>query len=97
MDKKLCFVLTHTQNRILLNHKKEHIRVSFSEVDEPRDCYTEWSKLEREKQILYVNTSLQTLEKWYWWTYLWDRNRDADIENRLICLFLKYNWPTTLH
>ena len=35
-------------NRILLSHKKKCIWVSSSEVDEPRVCYTEWSKPERE-------------------------------------------------
>ena len=28
--------------------------VSSNEVDEPRACYTEWSKSEREKQLLYT-------------------------------------------
>ena len=27
---------------------------SSNEVDEPRACYTEWSKSEREKQLLYT-------------------------------------------
>ena len=35
--------------------KKEQVGVSCSEVDEPRDCYTEWSKSEREKWISYIN------------------------------------------
>ena len=25
-------------------------------MDGPRDCHTEWTKSEREKQILYINT-----------------------------------------
>ena len=45
---------------------------------------TEWSKSEREKQILHINTYIRNLEKWYWWTYLQGRNRDADIENRCV-------------
>ena len=43
--------MVHIYNGILLTHKKERICVSCSEVDEPRACYTEWSKSEREKQI----------------------------------------------
>ena len=35
---------------------KEGIWVCSREVDEPRTCYIEWSKSEREKQILYINT-----------------------------------------
>ena len=39
--------------------KKECIWVSFNEVDEPRAYYTEWSKSEREKQILCTNTYIR--------------------------------------
>ena len=49
-------VMVHMYNGILLNHKKEWIWVSWTEVAEPRACYTEWSKSEREKQILYIST-----------------------------------------
>ena len=31
-------------NGILLNHIKKQISVSWTEVDEPRACYTEWNK-----------------------------------------------------
>ena len=62
MDKE---VVVHMHNVILLSHKKERMCVSYSEVDEPRACYTEWSKLEREKQI-YINEYIWNLEKWYW-------------------------------
>ena len=50
MDKE---VVVHVYNGMLLSHKKEDIWVSSNEVDEPRAYYTEWSKSEREKQILY--------------------------------------------
>ena len=40
-----------------------------------RDCHTEWSKSEREKQISYINACMWNLEKWYRWTYLQSRNR----------------------
>ena len=46
--------------------------------------YTEWSKSEREKQILHINTYIWNLEKWYWWTDLQDRNGDTDVENGLV-------------
>ena len=46
MDKE---VVVHICNEILLSHKKEWIWVSSSELDEPRGCYIEWSKSEREK------------------------------------------------
>ena len=53
-------------------------------MDEPRACYTEWSKSEREKQIPYINAYIWNIEKWYWWTYLQGSNRGTDIENRLV-------------
>ena len=40
-------------------------------------------KSEREKQILYINTYIRNLEKWYSWTYLQGRRREADIQNGL--------------
>ena len=46
MDKE---AVVHIHNGILLSHKKECIWVSSNEVDEPRACYTEWSKSERER------------------------------------------------
>ena len=50
-------------------------------MDGPKDCHTEWSKSEREKQILCNITYMWNLEKWYRWTYLQSRNRDRDVEN----------------
>ena len=50
--------VAHIYNGILLIHKKKWNWVICSEVDGPRDCHTEWSKLEREKQIPYANTNI---------------------------------------
>ena len=49
----LC-VYTYAQWSIT-QHKKEQVWVTSSEADKPRACYTEWSRLEREKQISYIN------------------------------------------
>ena len=45
-----------------------HLRNAFSsnDVGEHRDYYTERSKLEREKQILHINSYIWNLEGWYW-------------------------------
>ena len=51
------------------------------DVDGPRDCHTEWSKSEREKQI-YINAYMWNLEKCHRWTGLQGRNRDTDVENK---------------
>ena len=53
-------------------------------MDEPKVCYTEWSKSEKEKEILYINVYIWNLEKLYWWTYFQGRNRDPDVENRFV-------------
>ena len=45
------------------------------------DCPTEWSKLEIEKQILYINVYKES-RKMYRWTCLQGRNRDTDIEKK---------------
>ena len=35
-----------------------------------------------EKQILYLNTHMWNLEKWYRWSYFQSRNRATDIEDK---------------
>ena len=52
----------HIYNGMLLSHKKEHIWVSAKDVDDPRACYTEWSKSERGKQISYTNAYIWNQE-----------------------------------
>ena len=79
--KKLGYTYTMEYYSVI---KKGWIWISSSEVDEPRTCYTEWNKSEREKQVSYINAYIWNLEKWYWWTYLQGRNRDSDIGNRLM-------------
>ena len=49
----------------LLSYKKECIWVSCNDVGEPRAYYTEWSKSERERKILYVNAYIWNLERSY--------------------------------
>ena len=55
--------VAHIYNGISLSHKKEQNWVICNAVDEPRVCQTERSKLEREKQISYINAYRQNLEK----------------------------------
>ena len=49
-----------------------------------------WMKLKlviqgevKKRKISYINTYIWNLEKRYWQTYLQDRSRDTDVENRL--------------
>ena len=36
------------------------------------------------KQMLYINAYIWNLRKQYWWAYLQGRNRESDVENRLM-------------
>ena len=53
-------------------------------MDGPRDCHTEWSKSDRKGQILLDIAYMWNLKKWYKWTYLQNRNRLTDVENKLM-------------
>ena len=73
---------TREANGILHSHWKEWNKVISRCVDEPRVSHTEWSKSEREKQILHIIAFMWNLKTWYRLTYFQGRNRDADVENR---------------
>ena len=79
MDKE---IVIRIYSWILLSRKKEHTCISANEVDKPRAYYAEWSKSEREKQILYIHAYIWNLEGWYWWSCLKGNTGDAGIENR---------------
>ena len=51
-------VAIHIYNGILLSHKKEETWVSWSEMDEPRACYTDWNKSEREKRNIHTRKTV---------------------------------------
>ena len=67
----------------LISHKKEQMWISWTEVDELRACYTEWSKSEREKYI-NVYIYIWNWDKRYWWTYLQGRDGNTDPEKGLV-------------
>ena len=76
--------VVHIYNGILLSHKKEWNNAICSNMDGPRDCHTEWSKSDRERQISYDIAYMWNLKKWYKWTYLQNRNRVTDVGNKLM-------------
>ena len=84
IDRWMAKEVAYAYNGILVNHKKEWVWVHSSEVGEPRACYTEWSKLERERQKSFINSYIWHLEEWYCWAYLQGRDRNADPEDRLV-------------
>jgi len=72
----------HIYNWILPSHKKEWNWAICRDVDGPRVCYTEWSKSEREKQMLHINAYVWNLEKCYRQSHL--KNRDTDVRKKNI-------------
>ena len=64
--------------------KKEWSNAICSNMDGHRDCHTEWSKSDRERQISYDITYMWNLKKGYKWTYIQNRNRVTDVENKLM-------------
>ena len=76
--------VVHVHDEILVSHKKEQTWISSTEMAESRTYYTEWSKSERGKQILYFNACTWNLEKWYLWTYLQGSSGNTDVENGLV-------------
>ena len=76
--------VVHIYNGILLSHKKEWNNAICSNMDGPRDCHTEWSKSDRERQISYDIAYMWNLKKGYKWTCLQKRNWVTGIENKLM-------------
>ena len=74
--------VVHIYTGILLSHKKNEI-MPFAAT---------WTDLEiiilsevvRERQLSYVIIYMWNLKRWYKWTYLQNRNRLIDIENKLM-------------
>ena len=60
------YIYAHTQYEMLFSHKKEWNNGICSNMHEPRDYHTKWSKSERERQIPYDVT--------YMWNLKYDTN-----------------------
>ena len=50
----------------------------------PREYYTEWSKLDKERQTAYDTAYMWNIKKGYKWTDLQNRNRITDVENKFM-------------
>ena len=71
---------------------KERNNAICSNMDGPRDYNTKWSKSDKERQTSYDIAYMWTLKKWYKWTYLQNRNRVTDVENKLMVRGGGINW-----
>ena len=83
-DRRLDKDVVHIYNGILLSHGKEWNNAICSDMDEPRECHTKWSKSDRESQVSHDIAYLQNLKKWYKWTYLQNRSWVTDVENKFV-------------
>ena len=77
---KMC---TYTYSGILLSHKKEWNKAICSNVDEPWYDHSKWSKSNWERQISH-DIYMGSLKRWYKWTYLQNRHRLTDLENKFM-------------
>ena len=55
-------------------------------MDGPGDYHTKWSKSDRGRQISYDIAYMHNLKKRYKWTYLQNRNRQTDLENKFMVM-----------
>ena len=67
---------------ILVCHKKEQINATCSNTDGPRDCHSEWSESDTDK-LSYI-AYIWNLKNGYKWTYLQNRSRVMNVENKLV-------------
>ena len=51
-------------------------------MDTSRDSHAEWTQIEKDKY--YDISYMWNLKKWYKWTYLQNRNRVTDVENKFM-------------
>ena len=72
--------VVHTYNGILLSHKKWNTAIC-SNMSGPRDYP---AKLDSERQTSYDIIYMWNLKKGYTWTYLQNRNKLTDFENKFV-------------
>ena len=89
--------VVHLYKGILINLKRKPIWVTWAEVDEPAACNAEWSKSERENQILYIYVYMES-RKMALINLVKGRKRDT--ENRFVDTMGegegKLNWESSV-
>ena len=79
MDKKLRYIYTMEYYSAIKRNKYESVELREMSLEPIIQ-----SEVSQKNKSSYINTYIWNLEKWYWWTYLEGKNRDTDIENRLV-------------
>ena len=77
--------MVHIHDGILLGHKKEQNNVICSNMDGTRDSHPEWSKSERERQIPYDITYLES-NTWHKW------RQYNTVFYHFYCTYITYIW-----
>ena len=67
MEKKMWYIYTMEYYSAI---KKDQNNAICCDRDGPRDCHTEWSKSDRERQMSYDIAYMWNLKNWYQWNYL---------------------------
>ena len=79
----VLYICTHTHNGILLSLKEEGNNVICSKMNAPRDYHIKWSKSNRERQISY-DVSYVESKKNYMHELVYRTEIDSQTENRVI-------------
>ena len=61
--KRLWYIYTKEYYSVIQRNESESVLVGWMNQEA---CYTQWSKSEREKQMLFINAYIWYLEKWSW-------------------------------
>ena len=76
---KMCYIYPMEHYSAIKNNKIMPFASMWMEID----SHTKWSKSLRERQTPYYITYLES-NIWHKWTYLQERNKLIDLENRLV-------------
>ena len=55
-----------------------------SNMARPRGCHTEWNVRHKKTNTIWYRLSVESFLKVYKWTYLQNRNRVTDVENKFM-------------
>ena len=71
--------------------KEEQNNVIFNNMNGPRDYHTKQSKSKRKTNIIWYHLYVKSKTR-HKWTYLWNRKKQTDIQNRLVVAKGKRSW-----
>ena len=70
---------------VIFFFKKGQDNAIYKNMNGPKDCHTEWSKSDTQRQMSYDTTYMwNPIKEGYRWTYLQNRIRVTDVENKFM-------------